>query len=59
MAEEIRIPLDGTYLPITKFGSGKKNLVILPGQWAADFEEFCRLNPFPCAVLDGLYLLSD
>ena len=31
MAEEIRIPLDGTYLPITKFGSGKKNLVILPG----------------------------
>ncbi len=33
-------------------GYAQANLVILPGQWAADFEEFCRLNPFPCPVLE-------
>ncbi len=33
-------------------GYAQANLVILPGQWAADFEEFCRRNPFPCPVLE-------
>lgn len=33
-------------------GYAQANLVILPGQWAADFEEFCKRNPFPCPVLE-------
>jgi len=33
-------------------GYAQANLVILPGEWAKDFEEFCRLNPFPCPVLE-------
>lgn len=33
-------------------GYAQANLVILPGQWAQDFKEFCRLNPFPCPVLE-------
>ena len=33
-------------------GYAQANLVILPGEWAADFKEFCRLNPFPCPVLE-------
>ena len=33
-------------------GYAQANLVILPGQWAADFEEFCKKNPFPCPVLE-------
>ena len=33
-------------------GYAQANLVILPGVWARDFEEFCRLNPFPCPVLE-------
>lgn len=28
------------------------NLVILPGRAAAEFEEFCRLNPRPCPLLE-------
>ena len=28
------------------------NLVILPREYAADFEEFCRLNPKPCPLLE-------
>ncbi len=35
-------------------GYAQANLVILPGDWAADFEQFCRLNPFPCPVLEIL-----
>lgn len=35
-------------------GYAQANLVILPDKWAADFEEFCRLNPFPCPVLEIL-----
>ncbi len=35
-------------------GYAQANLVILPGDWAADFEEYCRLNPFPCPVLEIL-----
>lgn len=33
-------------------GYAQANLVILPGDHAADFKEFCRLNPFPCPVLE-------
>ena len=33
-------------------GHAQANLVILPGEWAKDFEQFCRLNPFPCPVLE-------
>ncbi len=36
------------------FGYAQANLVILPGEYAADFEEFTRLNPFPCPVLEIL-----
>ncbi len=33
-------------------GYAQANLVILPGKWAKDFEEYCSLNPFPCPVLE-------
>ena len=33
-------------------GYAQANLIILPGKYAADFEEFTRLNPFPCPVLE-------
>ena len=33
-------------------GYAQANLVILPGDYAADFEEFTKLNPFPCPVLE-------
>lgn len=33
-------------------GYAQANLVILPGAWAADFEQFCKNNPFPCPVLE-------
>ncbi len=33
-------------------GYAQANLVILPGDYAKDFKEFCRLNPFPCPVLE-------
>ena len=33
-------------------GYAQANLVILPAENAADFKEFCRLNPFPCPVLE-------
>ena len=35
-------------------GYAQANLVILPGAWAEDFKEFCKLNPFPCPVLEIL-----
>ena len=31
-------------------GYAQANLVILPPEYAADFEEYTRLNPFPCPV---------
>ena len=30
------------------------NLVVLPGEYAADFEGFCRANPKPCPLLEVL-----
>ncbi len=33
-------------------GYAQANLVILPPEYAADFEEYTRLNPFPCPVLE-------
>lgn len=33
-------------------GYAQANLVILPGDYAADFKEYTRLNPFPCPVLE-------
>jgi uncharacterized protein YcsI (UPF0317 family) len=33
-------------------GYAQANLVILPPDYAADFEEYTRLNPFPCPVLE-------
>ena len=46
-SQEITFPTAGMAA-----GYAQANLVILPGKWAADFEEFCRLNPFPCPVLE-------
>lgn len=41
-------------------GYVQANLVVLPEQYAADFEQFCRLNPQPCPLLEkvgpGSYL---
>lgn len=33
-------------------GYAQANLVILPPEYAADFEEYARLNPFPCPILE-------
>lgn len=33
-------------------GYAQANLVILPPDYAADFEEFARKNPFPCPILE-------
>ena len=33
-------------------GYAQANLVILPPQYAADFEEYAKLNPFPCPILE-------
>ena len=33
-------------------GYAQANLVILPPEYAADFEEYTRANPFPCPVLE-------
>ena len=33
-------------------GYAQANLVILPPEYAADFEEYTRQNPFPCPVLE-------
>ena len=33
-------------------GYAQANLIILPPEYAADFEEFAKLNPFPCPVLE-------
>nr|MBQ6242834.1 putative hydro-lyase [Lachnospiraceae bacterium] len=33
-------------------GYAQANLVILPPDYAADFEEYARLNPFPCPLLE-------
>ncbi len=30
------------------------NLLVLPQKFAADFEQFCRLNPAPCPLLEAL-----
>ncbi len=32
-------------------GKLQVNLAILPAEWAADFEAFCRLNPRPCPLV--------
>ena len=33
-------------------GYAQANLIILPPEYAADFEEFAKRNPFPCPVLE-------
>ena len=33
-------------------GYAQANLVILPPEYAADFREYARLNPFPCPILE-------
>jgi len=33
-------------------GYAQANLIILPPEYAADFEEFAKQNPFPCPVLE-------
>ena len=33
-------------------GYAQANLVILPPDYAADFEEFAKKNPFPCPILE-------
>ena len=33
-------------------GYAQANLVILPPEYAADFEEFAKRNPFPCPILE-------
>ena len=33
-------------------GYAQANLVILPKEYADDFEEFAHLNPFPCPILE-------
>lgn len=33
-------------------GYAQANLVILPPDYAADFEAYTKLNPFPCPVLE-------
>lgn len=35
-------------------GYAQANLVILPGEYAADFKEFTAKNPKPCPVLEIL-----
>ena len=37
-------------------GYAQANLVILPSDHAEEFKEYCRLNPFPCPVLE---VISD
>ena len=32
-------------------GYAQANLIILPPEYAGDFEEFARRNPFPCPIL--------
>ena len=33
-------------------GYAQANLIILPPEYAADFEEYAKLNPFPCPILE-------
>ena len=33
-------------------GYAQANLVILPPEYAADFEQYAKLNPFPCPILE-------
>ena len=33
-------------------GYAQANLIILPPEYAADFEEFAKLNPYPCPILE-------
>lgn len=35
-------------------GYAQANLLVLPAELADDFEEFCRLNPRPCPLLERL-----
>lgn len=44
---DIRMPTAGMCA-----GYAQANLAILPKEYAADFEEFTKLNPFPCPVLE-------
>ncbi len=46
-SQEITFPTAGMAA-----GYAQANLVILPSENAADFREYCRLNPFPCPVLE-------
>jgi len=46
-SQEITFPTAGM-----SRGYAQANLVILPAQYAEDFKEYCRLNPFPCPVLE-------
>ena len=39
-------------------GYAQANLVILPPEYAADFEEFAHKNPFPCPILEIIKLLT-
>ena len=44
---EIRIPTAGMCA-----GFAQANLAVLPADYAEDFRRFCKLNPFPCPVLE-------
>ena len=33
-------------------GYAQANLIILPPEYAGDFEEFAKRNPFPCPILE-------
>ena len=33
-------------------GYAQANLIILPPEYSADFEEYAKLNPFPCPILE-------
>jgi len=46
-AGEIKIPTAGMCR-----GYAQANLVILPADYAADFEQFAANNPFPCPILE-------
>ena len=35
-------------------GYAQANLVILPPEYAADFEEYAKKNPFPCPILETI-----
>ena len=39
-------------------GYAQANLIILPPEYAGDFEEFAKRNPFPCPILEIIRGLS-